>query len=118
CHWKPESSLFREDFSRTPLAGLYELMVYSNWWTQAAGLSDSVGRYACQAFYGDYEIEALTLEGVYTNTQTTLTSADGATVITFKFGGSEAPVAKKKHSGIALIAESNSESNADSDALK
>lgn len=48
--------LLNPDFSQTPLAQVYERLVFSEWWTETEGLTDKEGFFETEAFLGDYEV--------------------------------------------------------------
>jgi endo-1,4-beta-xylanase len=57
-HWRPWSALWRKDWSITPQGEVFRDLVYTQWWTQAAGKADSSGVFQTEAFFGDYRIES------------------------------------------------------------
>lgn len=63
CHPVPSFALFDGQFKPTALGAAYLDLVYGTWWTRAEGRTDRVGRFECEAFFGDYDIEASTSDG-------------------------------------------------------
>ncbi len=55
-HWKPNSALWRKDWSITPQGQAFRDLVYKKWWTQITDKADNQGQFKTRAFYGDYEI--------------------------------------------------------------
>ncbi|MEM1063304.1 MAG: endo-1,4-beta-xylanase, partial [Planctomycetota bacterium] len=63
AHWKPETALWREDWSVKPSGEAWLKLVKDDWWTTETVTTDADGRAVVpNAFFGDYEI-AITSEG-------------------------------------------------------
>ena len=55
-HWRPDAALYRTDWSEKPALTAYQNLVFDEWWTNATGMSDELGKYLVRAFKGDYNI--------------------------------------------------------------
>ena len=58
ANWIPVSSMYREDWSPTPMADAYRKLIFSEWWTKESGKANRKGLYSTSAFYGKYKITA------------------------------------------------------------
>jgi len=56
AHWKPQTAMWKKDWTPTPQALAYRDLVFNKWWTQASGKADDDGTFKIHAFYGDYII--------------------------------------------------------------
>ena len=56
AHWKPNSALWKKDWTPTPQALAYRDLVFKKWWTQISDKADNKGQFNTRAFYGDYLI--------------------------------------------------------------
>jgi GH35 family endo-1,4-beta-xylanase len=56
AHWKPETALWRKDWSEKPSAKVWKEWVCGKWKTDAAAKCDKDGKATLSAFYGRYEI--------------------------------------------------------------
>lgn len=57
-HWRPESALWKKDWTPTPQGLAFHDLVFKQWWTQASGKADAAGRFQLDAFFGDYEVRS------------------------------------------------------------
>lgn len=55
-NWIPQSSLFKLDWTPTPAAQAYRMLVFGEWWTNWEGTADANGRCELPAFYGTYRV--------------------------------------------------------------
>jgi hypothetical protein len=78
AHWRPETAMWKNDWTPTPQAEAYRELVFNKWWTQISGKADSTGTYTADAFYGDY---AITSKGETKNV--TLSKKDKAIRVSF-----------------------------------
>lgn len=67
------------DYSLKPSGKVYEDLVYNKWWTRTGGKTDSIGKYSCRGFYGDYKI-TVSINGVQTEKTVSLGKNDPRTV--------------------------------------
>lgn len=58
ANWIPQSSMYRRDWSLTPLGEAYKDLVFREWWTKTSGTADRKGTYSTSAFFGRYRITA------------------------------------------------------------
>ena len=63
AHWKPETALWRKDWSEKPTAKVWRDLVCKQWHTQEQSKSDDQGRTAFRGFFGTYEIKVHTPQG-------------------------------------------------------
>ncbi len=75
--WKPDTALYRRDWTLKPAGQAWLDLVLDEWWTDEAGRTDAAGEVKVRGFLGDYEITA-TRGGVTTTVPATLTR-DGTT---------------------------------------
>jgi len=54
AHWRPESALFRRDWSERPNAAAYRERVFDRWRTEVEAVTDGEGRITTRGFLGDY----------------------------------------------------------------
>lgn len=52
-------------------------LIHKTWWTNAQGRTDTAGRYAVRAFYGDYQITATDAQGRTVTQTVSLPEASG-----------------------------------------
>ncbi|HLT80795.1 MAG TPA: endo-1,4-beta-xylanase [Cyclobacteriaceae bacterium] len=78
ANWIPVSSLYRRDWSPTPLAEAYRNLIFKEWWTTESGKADQDGRFTVPAFYGKYKV---TVNGV--TREVDLSKAKGDVVVKF-----------------------------------
>jgi len=62
-HWRPDSALFRLDWSVKPCGRVWEDLVLGEWWTDADVTTDREGRCSLRGFRGDYEIRICADDG-------------------------------------------------------
>ena len=55
-HWRPDSALFRLDWSAKPCGEVWQDLVFREWWTEVEGVTDAAGRFETRGFRGDYEV--------------------------------------------------------------
>ena len=58
-HWKPETAMWKEDWTPTPQAEAYRDLVFNKWWTKTSGKADKNGTFKTRGFYGDYIITSM-----------------------------------------------------------
>jgi GH35 family endo-1,4-beta-xylanase len=56
AHWHGNAPLYRRDWTLKPAGEAFRELVLKTWRTDAAGKSDTQGRFGTRGFYGDYEI--------------------------------------------------------------
>jgi hypothetical protein len=56
AHWKPQTAMWKKDWTPTPQALAYRDLVFNKWWTKISGKADGNGIFKTRAFYGDYII--------------------------------------------------------------
>ena len=56
AHWRPDSALFRSDWSVKPNGQAYLDLVFNEWWTQEEITADAVGAGTVRGFKGDYSV--------------------------------------------------------------
>lgn len=78
ANWIPVSSLYRRDWSPTPLEKAYRNLVFNEWWTKAEGTAGKKGIYSTSGFFGKYRI---TVNGV--SKEVDLTKAAGKVTVDF-----------------------------------
>jgi GH35 family endo-1,4-beta-xylanase len=57
ANWIPASSIYRKDWTLTPLGSAYKSLVFDEWWTRFSGKSDDKGYCIIRAFYGTHKIK-------------------------------------------------------------
>jgi GH35 family endo-1,4-beta-xylanase len=57
AHWKKNSPVYRRDWSLKPAGEAFRQLVLGAWRTEAAGKTDSEGRFAARGFLGDYDVD-------------------------------------------------------------
>jgi len=57
-HWRPNTAIFRADFSPKPAAIVYRNLVYDQWWTDTTAVTDFLGEVEIRPFYGRHLITA------------------------------------------------------------
>ena len=63
-HWRPDSALFRLDWSVKPCGRVWEQLVFDEWWTDSEITTDGGGRGVVRGFRGDYEVVACAPDGL------------------------------------------------------
>ncbi len=66
AHWKPETALWRKDWTEKPAAGVWRNLVNHEWATTATGRTGQDGQLLAAAHFGVYEIEIRTTEKTMT----------------------------------------------------
>ena len=59
AHWMPQGAMYRSDWSSKPNALIWNDLLFREWWTNANGLSDAVGKYTVRGFKGSYNVTAV-----------------------------------------------------------
>jgi GH35 family endo-1,4-beta-xylanase len=85
-HWRPDGAMFRQDWSPKPNALAYQDLVFNQWWTNVAGVTDANGSYSVRGFQGDYRVQ-VTVNGVSNTLTTSLPGAGQTLVVTFDPAG-------------------------------
>jgi endo-1,4-beta-xylanase len=57
AHWKPQTALWRRDWSEKPSAAVWRRLVNGEWATKATGRTAAAGEYTVAAHLGTYEIK-------------------------------------------------------------
>ena len=78
ANWIPASSLYKRDWTPTPVADAYKNLIFNEWWTKASGSADKKGNYSTSAFYGKYKV---TVNGV--TKEVSLKKSDGKALVDF-----------------------------------
>jgi GH35 family endo-1,4-beta-xylanase len=78
ANWIPVSSMYRRDWSATPLLKAYRDLVFGEWWTNTEGVAGKKGIYSTPAFYGKYKV---TVNNV--SKEVDLTKAAGKVTVDF-----------------------------------
>jgi endo-1,4-beta-xylanase len=78
ANWIPASSLYRRDWTPTPAADAYQVLVHNEWNTSVEGRMNADGHYEARGFFGTYRIRV----GDETRTMI-LEKATGSLVIDF-----------------------------------
>ncbi|MCU0456961.1 MAG: endo-1,4-beta-xylanase [Bacteroidales bacterium] len=78
ANWIPQSSMYRRDWSITPLGEAYKNLVFSEWWTKVSGTADTKGAFTSPAFFGKYRV---TVDGV--SKEIDLTKEEGKVTVEF-----------------------------------
>jgi len=73
--WREDSCLYNEDWTRRQHGQQYLDLVYTRWWTDTSGTTDSSGTYSTRAFKGEHKVTA------------TDGSASGSASVTLSDGG-------------------------------
>ena len=55
-HWKPETALWRKDWSEKPAAKVWRDLICNQWHTDARLTTDAAGKVNLRGFYGHYQI--------------------------------------------------------------
>nr|WKN39868.1 endo-1,4-beta-xylanase [Tunicatimonas sp. TK19036] len=56
ANWIPASSMYKRDWTPTPLAKAYQNLIFKEWWTKKSGTADNNGVFTTAAFYGTYQV--------------------------------------------------------------
>lgn len=79
ANWIPVSSMYKRDWTPTPVAAAYHNLIYKEWWTNTSGTAGKKGNYSTAAFYGKYKV---TVNGV--SKEVDLTKAAGKVTLDFR----------------------------------
>ncbi len=55
-HWRPETAIWKKDWTPTPAAEAFDQLVFHDWWTQAQGQAGDDGTFTTIAFFGRHRI--------------------------------------------------------------
>lgn len=58
AHWRPETALFRRDWSIKPNGQAYRDLVFRDWWTDVTTTTNAEGKASLRAFRGQYRVTA------------------------------------------------------------
>jgi endo-1,4-beta-xylanase len=88
AHWRPRAAMYRQNWTEKPNGLAYRDLVFTQWWTDVTGTSNSNGEYTTRAFKGDYDIIVTRNGQTYTvpatlgtNQLVTVTVAGGASTL-------------------------------------
>jgi len=56
-HWRPNSALYREDWTPKANAKIWNELVFHQWWTDVKGTTGADGIFRTRGFFGRYEID-------------------------------------------------------------
>jgi uncharacterized protein (TIGR03437 family) len=62
AHWRPQAAMIRRDWSTKPNYGVWNDLLYNQWWTDLRGTTGPDGTWRTRGFLGDYDIE-ITVNG-------------------------------------------------------
>jgi endo-1,4-beta-xylanase len=57
AHWRPNAAMYRKDWSPRPIAGVWNDLIFKNWWTDERTKSDAAGVAKVRGFKGEYVVE-------------------------------------------------------------
>jgi GH35 family endo-1,4-beta-xylanase len=77
-HWLNDAPIYNKDWTLKPSGNVFTDLVFHQWWTDAAGSTDSRGTYKARGFLGDYSVTVT--RGVHTKTVTTKLTSSSAPV--------------------------------------
>jgi GH35 family endo-1,4-beta-xylanase len=77
--WNPLAALYRPDWSLKPNGQVWHDLVTRQWWTNAAGTSDTSGDYTARGFLGDYLV-TVTANGATEQVRVHMPANTGASV--------------------------------------
>ncbi|HPG41766.1 MAG TPA: endo-1,4-beta-xylanase [bacterium] len=86
--WRPTGAMIRTDWSFKPNYYAYTDLVFNQWWTDVAGVTNRDGQYQVRGFLGDYTISA-SLEGASVSSDAVLTSEGLVVELTLPITGTE-----------------------------
>lgn len=69
-HWRPDSAMFNQDWSETPMVQVWEDLVLNEFMTDEMLDSDAAGEAMFRAFHGDHDIEIMFDGQLYTDVVT------------------------------------------------
>lgn len=55
-HWKPNAAMLRKDWSEKPNYRAWKDTIKRDWWTKAAGVTNSKGELSLRGFKGEYKV--------------------------------------------------------------
>jgi endo-1,4-beta-xylanase len=55
-HWKPRAALWNRDWTLRPHGQVWVDLVKKQWWTEAGGRTDAMGKYDVRGYCGEYQI--------------------------------------------------------------
>jgi len=79
ANWIPSSSMYKRDWSPTPLAEAYHNLIFKEWWTKQSGVTGKDGVFSTPAFFGKYKV---TVNGI--SKEIDLTKKKGAMIVDFR----------------------------------
>lgn len=56
-HWLDNALLFREDWTLKPAGAAYIDLIFNEWWTDVAGVTDAAGSFSTRGYVGSYKID-------------------------------------------------------------
>lgn len=56
AHWLPRGAMYTSDWQEKPNAVAWKNQIYSVWWNDFEGTTNSAGEFAGRGFYGSYEV--------------------------------------------------------------
>jgi len=77
ANWIPQSSMYRRDWTITPLGQAYKNLVFKELWTNISGTADSKGVFTAKVFYGRHRI---TVDGISKEVNIKKSSGNSVTV--------------------------------------
>jgi GH35 family endo-1,4-beta-xylanase len=79
ANWIPSSSMYKRDWSPTPLAEAYHNLLFKEWWTKTSGIANKNGIFSTHGFFGRYKV---TVNGV--SKEVNLTKNSGKVTVDFR----------------------------------
>lgn len=55
-HWKPQTAIYRRDWTPTPAAEMYDDLVLNRWWTRTTIQADAAGAATARVFLGRHRV--------------------------------------------------------------
>ena len=92
AHWLPLGAMYRADWSSKPNALTYNDLVFREWWTNVAGVSNSAGRFATRGFKGSYNVTAV--YGRTSQTVIAIIDQSGELTITLDVAAPRSPIVR------------------------
>ncbi len=87
AHWRPESALYRSDWTETALGSAYRELVLGEWWTSEVVTTDANGYVSGRGFAGDYVVEELSGRALGQFALSSAESWNGSFAVTSSNGG-------------------------------
>jgi GH35 family endo-1,4-beta-xylanase len=86
AHWRASEggAMFRNDWTPRPAVGVYERLVFHDWWTNAHGVTDGTGAYRVRGFLGDYRVTATHAGRTVSVPASVTRNQDGVTTVTVR----------------------------------